>query len=129
MSATETTVLPPHLVEERKELKQRHALIRRRLNKLLRHQVDGTYVGRSQLNPLERARYDEVTWTKTQLTDKDHIRRARQGLRRFVKTALIDIEDAAAKELLFTYRRKDLDALYARRHEPMTDGLMRFKQR
>jgi len=91
--------------------------------------VDGTYVGRSQLNPLERARYDEVTWTKTQLTDKDHIRRARQGLRRFVKTALIDIEDAAAKELLFTYRRKDLDALYARRHEPMTDGLMRFKQR
>jgi hypothetical protein len=46
-------------------------------------------------------------------------------MRRFVKTALIDIEDTAAKELLFTYLREDLDALYARRHEPMTDGLKR----
>jgi hypothetical protein len=60
--STEATVWPPpHIVEERKELKRRHALIRRRLNKLLRHQVLGTCADRSELNPLERAQHDEAT--------------------------------------------------------------------
>jgi hypothetical protein len=58
--------------EECKEVKQRHALIRRRLNKLLRQQTHGPFMDRSQLNPLQRAQYGEGTVRVASATSRSY---------------------------------------------------------